>query len=602
MSGKVILRVFLGHDDTSITTGNGCISLALVDGSAHAVDNLIGDSVVVEKGRIDVVRADDQEFDLLNAESGPNSSRASGVDVGYVAVSVNTGYVEARKEIFGATDSGPLEFLGKILSASGHLGASWLLSFDEKNHARVCEELADEDDCDLNSSAVAGIVENLIKGNKVTERDLMPILGKPGLRRCITVETAERLFKKVKENKWFATLGLVASMLGRAMTVVEQTEMIESAEDIDDLQAILSSISIAPEVQLICAKRLTEDFRTFPPELVRLICSEHLGTCSLLLEASPEIVCPVLKEALRRSGDEAVTAELGRSVHSVGLKDSYLATEVCGESCALFKLVLESAVSKLNEMPNGEDRSWDLLIAILTDCLPELSDKLISRPDISAIIASALSDLLEPLEALHDSRLRPCLTALMHLCHHQLRHWKAVSRACPLTEESRCSLPVALTEAGLVDLAILLLKSPHQTADEESMAMAVLKSLFLSLPTACVFALQQKSLPVCVQNLAENVVKRHAKAIVEDEDPELLSMLVGALVEGGRLHIIEALMDEAPVAVAGLLLRAEPSEALMDIVRDAALADPKPELMELVRKLPFNETAKTVEMHCKGTS
>ncbi|KAF4714200.1 hypothetical protein FOZ62_030338, partial [Perkinsus olseni] len=539
--------------------------------------------VILERGRVEVVRGDkaspspseffsdgsEQEFDLLNVYSGPSSSRGSGQDVSFVTIDARTGYVEARRSIFASAGcrgqvDGTDELSGKLPTGSGEMGKLLVRSRDEANHLRVCADLKTILRTDQPKGSVepviAGVVSNLLQGSVVGRDILEKILKRDELRLWICPRLAEMILERAKRECWHTVVGLVIPLLGRRLDDSEQGEVLGSVQRVEDLTVIVSSLEMSPQVQTECAESLLDKVEGVPSaELVERVCEGNLVSCCCLLEAYPKLVTPCLKEALRRREDGTkVPSSLGRLVYTMGLKDCSIAVDLCAASCSLLKEVLEIIlVERRADLENVKTsgalaggRSGDLLIAIVTYCLPELSDKLLPRTDISTMIVSILSDLLEPLNTVHDASLGRCLATVIALCSRQLIHWKAVSRAS--AKEAQESVSVSLAEAGLADLAILLLSSPPVEEGEKG-ALTALNCLFDELPTAAVFALQQDRLPVVVESLAGRAIRLGSRGILEGGDPEVVALAVEALSERRQLEVLECLLWEAPLEVAKLL-------------------------------------------------
>ncbi|KAF4692893.1 hypothetical protein FOZ60_012396 [Perkinsus olseni] len=567
-----VLRVLIdaeGPPGSILLTGEGCIRLERGPGMGLMVyDELIGDSVILERGRVEL------EFDLLNVYSGPSSSRGSGQDVSFVTIDATTGYVEARRSIFASAGCrGQVDGTDEFSGVSREMGDLLVLSRDEANHLRVCADLKRILSTDQPKGSVepviAGVVSNLLQGS-VVGRDILEMLVKRDeLRLSICPRVAEMILGAGEEGVLaHGVVGLVIPLLGRRLDDSEQ-------------------------LQTECAESLLDRLEGVPSaELVERVCEGNLVSCCCLLEAYPKLVTPCLKEALRRREDGTkIPSRLGRLVYTMGLKDSSIAVDLCAASCSLLKEVLEVIlVERRADLENVKTsgalaggRSGDLLIAIVTYCLPELSDKLLPRTDISTMIVSILSDLLEPLNTVHDASLGRCLATVIALCSRQLIHWKAVSRAS--AKEAQESVSVSLAEAGLADLAILLLSSPPVEEGEKG-ALTALNCLFDELPTAAVFALQQDRLPVVVESLAGRAIRSCPRGILEGGDPEVVALAVEALSERRQLEVLECLLWEAPLEVAKLLFARKCNSDAVRMICEVALCDPKPDLLDLLRRQP----------------
>ncbi|KAF4756166.1 hypothetical protein FOZ63_000529, partial [Perkinsus olseni] len=560
-SQATVLRVLIdaeGPPGSILLTGEGCIRLDRGPVMGLTVyDELIGDSVILERGRVEVVRGDkvspspseffsdgsEQEFDLLNVYSGPSSSRGSGQDVSFVTIDATTGYVEARRSIFASAGCrGQVDGTDEFSGVSREMGDLLVLSRDEGSHPRVCADLRRILSTDQPKGSVepviAGVVSNLLQGSVVGKEILEMLVKRDELRLSICPRVAEMILERAKRECWHTLVGLVIPLLGRRLDDSEQREVLGSVQRVEGLMLIVSSLEMSPQVQTECAESLLGRVEGVPSaELVERVCKDNLLSCCCLLEAYPKLVIPSLKEALRRREDGTkIPSRLGRLVYTMGLKDSSIAVDLCAASCSLLKEVLEVIlVERRADLENVKTsgalaggRSGDLLIAIVTYCLPELSDKLLPRTDISTMIVSILSDLLEPLNTVHDASLGRCLATLIALCSRQLIHWKAVSRASASLKEAQESVPVSLAEAGLADLAILLLGSPPVEEGEKS-ALTALHYLFAELPTAAVFALQQDTLPAVVESLAGRAIRSCSRGILEGGDPEVVALAVEAL-------------------------------------------------------------------------
>ncbi|KAF4688714.1 hypothetical protein FOZ63_011682, partial [Perkinsus olseni] len=375
--------------------------------------------VILERGRVEVVRGDkaspspseffsdgsEQEFDLLNVYSGPSSSRGSGQDVSFVTIDARTGYVEARRSIFASAGcrgqvDGTDELSGKLPTGSGEMGKLLVRSRDEANHLRVCADLKTILRTDQPKGSVepviAGVVSNLLQGSVVGRDILEKILKRDELRLWICPRLAEMILERAKRECWHTVVGLVIPLLGRRLDDSEQGEVLGSVQRVEDLTVIVSSLEMSPQVQTECAESLLDKVEGVPSaELVERVCEGNLVSCCCLLEAYPKLVTPCLKEALRRREDGTkVPSSLGRLVYTMGLKDCSIAVDLCAASCSLLKEVLEIIlVERRADLENVKTsgalaggRSGDLLIAIVTYCLPELSDKLLPRTDISTMI------------------------------------------------------------------------------------------------------------------------------------------------------------------------------------------------------------------------
>ncbi|KAF4662542.1 hypothetical protein FOZ61_002379 [Perkinsus olseni] len=607
-SQTTVFRILIdaeGPPGSILLTGEGCIRLDRGPGMGLMVyDELIGDSVSPSPSEF-FSDGSEQEFDLLNVYSGPSSSRGSGQDVSFVTIDATTGYVEARRSIFASAECRDQaeradEFSGKLPAGSGGMRELVVLSLDEASHPRVCADLRRILTTDQPKGSVepviAGVVSNLLQGSVVGKEILEMILKRDELRLSICPRVAEMILERAKRECWHRVVGLVVPLLGRRLDDSEQGEILGSVQCVEDLKTVIvSSLEMPPQVQTDCAESLLEKVEGVPSaELVERVCEGNLVSCCCLLEAYPKLVTPCLKEALRRTEDGTkIPSRLGRLVYTMGLKDSLLAVDLCAASCSLLKDVLEVIlVERRADLENVKTsgalaggRSGDLLTAIVTHCLPELSDKLLPRTDISTMIVSILSDLLEPLNSVHDASLGRCLATVIALCSRQLIHWKAVSRASASLKEAQESVPVSLAEAGLADLAILLLGSPPVEGGEKS-ALTALHYLFAELPTAAVFALQQDTLPVVVESLAGRAIRSCPRGILEGGDPEVLALAVEALIERRQLEVLECLLWEAPLEVAKLLFARKCNSDAVRMICEVALCDPKPDLLDLLRRQP----------------
>ncbi|EEQ98266.1 hypothetical protein Pmar_PMAR002086 [Perkinsus marinus ATCC 50983] len=621
-----------------LLTGEECISLAVDEHSnIKAHDELIGDSVILSRGGVELIRPDEkispspseffsdgseQEFDLLVDNSGPSSSRGSATDVNYVTIDRNTGYVQARKNIFspvvceGQPRTSP-EVVERVLAESGEMGRLWLLSFSEANHARVCAELRRifgvSGAVPIAEMAFLGTISNLLTGTRVTHDVFELIFAKVEARRVISPMLAERILKMATKESWYTVVALVAPLLGRELDESEQTEILNSVQEADNLELLTLSLSMSPEIQRECANKLLGGIKGEPSgKLIGRVCEGNMTSCSLLLETHTRLVTPCLKDVLRQD-TTAIPTKLGRTVYMMGLKNHAVAIELCRVSGSLFNEVLkiiyvERKVEVRNAGMGGmltASRSGDLLMAIVTNCLPELSDQLLSRTDISATVVSMMSDLVEPLDIVHDVNLKRCLEASINLCSKQLAHWRALSRAshpaAAAAQEGRRSVPVLLAEAGLADLAILFLKSGPVRGSSVEGALNTINCLFTELPPAAVFALQQESLPRDVESLAGDAIRRYPKAIVEHGDPNVLVLAVDASVKRKLQGAFQSLLREMPSRVKELL---ETSSDRTDAVRmmcEAVLCDPTPALVGMLRKMgesseDFGKTIRVCEM------
>ncbi|EEQ98263.1 hypothetical protein Pmar_PMAR002083 [Perkinsus marinus ATCC 50983] len=622
-----------------LLTGEACIRLATDEHSnIKAHDELVGDSVILSRGGVELIRPDEkispspseffsdgseQEFDLLVDNSGSSSSRGSATDVNYVTIDRNTGYVQARKNIFspvvceGQPRTSP-EVVERVLAESGEMGRLWLLSFSEANHARVCAELRRifgvSGAVPIAEMAFLGTISNLLTGTRVTHDVFELIFAKVEARRVISPMLAERIFKMATKESWYTVVALVAPLLGRELDESEQMAILSSVQEADDLELLTLSLPMSPEIQCECAEKLLGGIKGEPSaKLIGRVCEGNMTSCSLLLETHTRLVTPCLKDVVRQ-GTVAIPTKLGRTVYMMGLKNHSAAIELCRVSGSLLNEVLkiiyvERKVEVRNAGMGGmltASRSGDLLMAIVTDCLPELSDQLLDRTDISATVVSMMSDLVEPLDIVHDVNLKRCLEASIDLCSEQLAHWRALSRAshpaaAAAAQEGRRSVPVLLAEAGLADLAILFLKSGPVRRSSVEGALNTINCLFTELPPAAVFALQQESLPKEVESLAGDAIRRYPKAIVEHGDPNVLVLAVDASVKRKLQGALQSLLREMPSRVKELL---ETSSDRTDAVRmmcEAVLCDPTPHLVGMLRKMgesseDFGKTIRVCEM------
>ncbi|KAF4707215.1 hypothetical protein FOZ63_008329, partial [Perkinsus olseni] len=396
-SQATVLRVLIdaeGSPGSILLTGEGCIRLERGPGMGLMVyDELIGDSVILERGRVELVRSDkvspspseffsdgsEQEFDLLNVYSGPSSSRGSGQDVSFVTIDATTGYVEARRSIFASAGCrGQVDGTDEFSGVSREMGDLLVLSRDEANHLRVCADLkrilsTDQPKGSL-EPVIAAVVSNLLQGS-VVGRDILEMLAKRDeLRLSVSPRVAEMIWERAKRECWHRVVGLVIPLLGRRLDDSEQRGVLGSVQRVEDLTVIVSSLEMSPQVQTECAKSLLDRLEGVPSaELVERVCEGNLVSCCCLLEAYPKLVTPCLKEALRRREDGTkIPSRLGRLVYTMGLKGSSAAVDLCAASCSLLKEVLEVIlVERRADQENVKTsgalaggRSGDLLIAI----------------------------------------------------------------------------------------------------------------------------------------------------------------------------------------------------------------------------------------------